>query len=386
MHFNFSSHNNGAGRSGGSVVGAILGLFMVLGSCGLLWWNEWRAVQTTKALEEGERAVVSVESTSVDPAHDGHLIHTSGDALTQETLKDSLFGIQFTTQGDALRLQRKVEMYQWEERSSSSSSSNSNSRTYSYSKVWQDSLISSSSFHHSGYNNPSQMPFPQETFDAQHIRLGAFSLSPSLIRALDAWRPFLIDNTSESNALGFTKTADNTFYKGRNANDPEIGDVRVSFSFVPPGPVSVVARQDGSSFSPYTSANGREVELLEHGTVSAQTMFAHAHSDNTVLTWVLRFVGWLFCLIGFVFALSILRVLTSMLPFVDGIVGAGIGLVSFVVASALSLVVVAVAWLLYHPVAGLILLAVAAAICFPLVRKGVKAARSAAASSLSAAA
>jgi hypothetical protein len=172
-----------------------------------MWWNEGRAVQTAKALQEGERAVVSVESAAVDPANDGKLIHTSGEARTQETLRDEVFGVQTMEAADCqptqaaarLRLRRTVEMYQWVE--SSSTSSSSSGTTYSYRTEWKEEVVNARSFHHSGYSNPTEMPFSTSVFSAERVSLGAFQLSGSLIEELDAWRPVALGALPKAEAL-----------------------------------------------------------------------------------------------------------------------------------------------------------------------------------------
>src|SRR5262245_18526190 len=94
-----------------SIKSVLVGLAMLVASFPLLFWNEGRAVRTARSLEEGAGAVVSVSSTSVDPAHEGKLVHMTGEATTAETLEDPEFGVK----AHALKLVRVVEMYQWEE-------------------------------------------------------------------------------------------------------------------------------------------------------------------------------------------------------------------------------------------------------------------------------
>src|SRR5580693_6549847 len=96
-----------------SIKGVLLGLVLFAISFPLLWWNEGRAVQTARSLEEGASSVVSV--TSLDPSNEGKLVHYTGDAVTTETLADPELGVSAV----ALRLQRNVEMYQWQEKSES---------------------------------------------------------------------------------------------------------------------------------------------------------------------------------------------------------------------------------------------------------------------------
>ncbi|MBV9586410.1 MAG: hypothetical protein JO213_16160, partial [Alphaproteobacteria bacterium] len=62
----------------GSFVGALIGMLLVIGSVVLLWWNEGRAVDAIRALDQGARQVVEANATAVDPANNGKLVHLSG--------------------------------------------------------------------------------------------------------------------------------------------------------------------------------------------------------------------------------------------------------------------------------------------------------------------
>ena len=54
-----------------------------------------------------------------------------------------------------------------------------------------------------------------------------------------------------------------------------------------------------------------------------------------------------------------LSILGSVVPFIGNIIGMGTGLISFVLAGAISLVVVAIAWIVVRPVLGITLLVLA---------------------------
>src|SRR5579859_8159162 len=148
-----------------AIGGVFIGLIFVPGSFIALIWNEGRAVKTANSLEEGAKTVVSVPADSVNAANEGKLVYISGQTATTGAIADPDFGI---TAEHMLRLERKVEMYQWKE---SSSTSNGNT-TYSYSKTWSSHLISSESFHEPGHQNPEKMPIEPASFNAQGATLG----------------------------------------------------------------------------------------------------------------------------------------------------------------------------------------------------------------------
>ncbi|HEV8238682.1 MAG TPA: hypothetical protein VGS57_04895 [Thermoanaerobaculia bacterium] len=92
------------GRLGGSLKGAVVGVIFALVAVPLLFWNEGRAVKRARTLAEGAGKVVSVPAAAVDASHEGGLVHTSGQATTDEVLRDPTFGVE----RNALALERKV--------------------------------------------------------------------------------------------------------------------------------------------------------------------------------------------------------------------------------------------------------------------------------------
>ena len=95
-----------------SVGGVFSGILMfIIGTC-LLWWNEGRAVKTTRMLEEAQGNYVEMKDiTNISPSLNGKLVHATGLATTKDTLTDDVFGIKV----GAIALQRSVEYYQWGE-------------------------------------------------------------------------------------------------------------------------------------------------------------------------------------------------------------------------------------------------------------------------------
>ncbi|MBQ7694780.1 MAG: hypothetical protein IJT50_06615, partial [Lentisphaeria bacterium] len=170
-------------RLGGAFKGILTGIILFIVAIPLLFWNEGRAVRRAEVLEKGASQVISVKSDKILPANEGKLIHTSGMLVTNDTLSDTAFGIS----AKGIRLERKVEMYQWKERSSTKSEkqlggSVKKTTVYTYEKGWSSSLIDSSNFKEAGHNNPGAFPFESQEWYASDVKLGAFTLSKDLIR------------------------------------------------------------------------------------------------------------------------------------------------------------------------------------------------------------
>ena len=79
-----------------SFVGVLVGLVLVIASIVGIFWNEGRAIETARALAEGEGAVVSVDAGKVDPANEGKLVHVMGAANATAPLADPQFPVKAT--------------------------------------------------------------------------------------------------------------------------------------------------------------------------------------------------------------------------------------------------------------------------------------------------
>jgi len=356
-------------RIGQSIRGVLVGLVLFLGSFVLLFWNEGRAVDRFRDLAEGRGAVVSVAVEQLDPSHEGKLIHITGPATTEDTLRDPLFALS----REAIALRRSVEMYQWQEdeRRKTEKQVGGGERTvthYEYDKTWASRPIDSSQFKDpTGHDNPP-MPFQGLTQYASLVRVGAFRLTEALVREINAFEPIpateeMLESASLDDELRDALRVDGEqLYMGDQPRAPTVGGLRVRFASVsPPVEVSVVGVQSGDSFTPYLGSSGTSVLDLRVGALTAEQMFDQLEHENRVLTWVLRGVGFLLMAVGLGLVFAPIAVVADVLPFAGDLLRFGITLFSGVVAFALSLTTIAFAWLFYRPLLGIPLLLVAVA-------------------------
>ena len=164
-----------------------------------------------------------------------------------------------------------------------------------------------------------------------------------------------------------------TVYIGRNPSSPRIGDVRVTFRQTPEADISVIAQVIRNTFEQYRASNGYSFSRLSMGIVGMQNMFEGARSDNNILAWVLRVVGIVCVFLGLRMVFGPLSVIADVIPILGTIVGAGAGIVSFLIALAWSLIVIAIAWLRFRPLLAGGLIALALALVYMSYLKGRKA-------------
>lgn len=149
---------------------------------------------------------------------------------------------------------------------------------------------------------------------------------------------------------------------GADPASPQIGDTRITFKVANPTEVSVIAKQKGSTFEPYATKAGGTIELLQTGAQTAAEMIQKAQDNNEMLTWIFRLVGFIVMLAGLSMMLKPLSVLADVVPILGNIVGAGIGFIAFLISALLSLTTIAIAWIVYRPLLGGLLLVVAVAL------------------------
>jgi hypothetical protein len=177
----------------------------------------------------------------------------------------------------------------------------------------------------------------------------------------DSVKTALPDSIKQDNKvdLDYVHQAGNVIYYGRSMNAPEIGDVRITFEKTVPAKVTVVSQVEGNTFKPFVASNKKKFQTLRMGKKSIEEIFEEENESNTMWTWILRIVGILLVISGFKSLFSFLETLLKVVPFLSSIFAFGVGIICTIVGIVYSLIVIALAWIFYRPVLGIILLVIA---------------------------
>lgn len=371
-----------------SCMGIGVGFALFIGGTVLLWWNEGRAVHTADMLEEAQQACVEMENPSKkDKSLDGELVCGTAMATTEDSLVDKEFGIGAT----AISLKRTVEYYQWEEHENQKTEdklggSQETTYTYTYDTKWVSSPVNSKDFKDPDYRGLNVVLANVEDGEqwAENVTFGAYSLNEGLIHSMTDYEPLELDlsddllsqmnkNTQEAyeryygkkdiapsdSGYNYVHVDENQLYLGVNPAAPQVGDVRVTFEKVMPAKVTVVSVVDGDSFKAFKAKNGEHFQRLVMGKKGIDEIFEGEKTTNTFLTWIFRLVGTLLVIGGLKGIFGIIETLLKVVPFLANIVGWGVGFVCTIVGIVWSLIVIAIAWVFYRPVLGIILLVIA---------------------------
>ncbi len=343
-----------------SCVTTLFGVLLIPGSIALHAWNEYRTIHRSRGLKEAAGLVQSVTDPQiVDPELDKQFVHVTGKALTEETLQDELFGVR----KQAIHLARRVEMYQWVEDEEENSEGH---KSYNYSKEWASGREDSDSFHQSDYDNP-QLKFSSKQSTAASVQVGAYQLNSALKHDMDNWEPYELNQSAIFETIGEGAeeqflVSDNRLYwstEKPSPDNPEVGDIRMQFEFIPPSDVSLVAAQNAETFDKFTTSNGETIQRLYVGTLSADDVMQKLMTENKILAWVFRFVGLALCVIGFSCMLRPLAALVSWIPFLGDLAGFALFLAGAACAVVVSLTTIAISWVAVRPLLAVVLLLIA---------------------------
>ena len=389
-----TTHTTWFQRIGKAFKGIVIGFILFIAAFPLLFWNEGRTIKQTKSLKQTDSELNLAKCDEINQDFESKPVYMTGVAKTEETLEDDYFPVIV----NGFKLRRNVEMYQWVEEEHTETKRNVGGSedtvtTYTYSQQWVDRPIDSSSFKETlGHENPS-WDFKGDEIGAKSGMLGAFTLTESIIDKMNWCEPLKVEvsssaapqtapeNSSNVSDVPSEIAADESiesepaapisdvtkkdapegfvFRNGRfckgDPDNPSVGDIRVSFEYIPPAvTISLISQQSGNTFTPYLS-NSESVELVEKGTVIPDNMLKSANRNDAVIIWTFRLVGFFIMFIG-------LTLITTLIPqddsssIIDWIIDFSLVFISFCLAFAFSLATIAVAWFYHEPIIGCLIL------------------------------
>lgn len=308
--------------------------------------------------------------------YEDRLIHIVGQLSIGEPLTEPDYGIQVS----AVKLKRRVQMYQWVEETmeynygESVASVQSDEKTYYYTMEWRDKLIDSRNFYiKSGHTNPTSFPIQSRMQIAEQVHIGEIELSiyeiPFHSKSNILFQFFFSGDTVKdrmNNFLDITsdsrpedtdvKLHSGLYYHCNDIWNPEIGDIRIQFSFAgfENEFYTIVGKYEKGKVVPYETSFKTQVLLVYSGELTLIEAFRAEHHSQKVTTWGFRFFGWLLLffaatctatLLNFVFSKS--QLLSSFAPDPNNPVFTNL-LLSF----SFSLFITSIAWIIHRPYLG----------------------------------
>lgn len=324
-----------------SFVGALIGLLLFFGSFFVIWWNEGR---TNLALVAAES--IPATASSIDAANDGKFVAVTGDLVATEPVGDA----PYLKPGAYLQLERRVEMFAWDEESHSETRDKvgGGSETvteYTYEKKWTSSPENSANFKQpDGHSNPP-LAVEGAIKPAPGATLGAFGLD---LKQLTLPGGSTIALNSQTVLTDAAKLDGSYLFIGQGTqSNPQVGDIRISYTALDsPAAVTIFGQQSGERLTPYLYEKSSTFFRALNGDRNAAIQ--ELQTEHTIITWLLRGGGFLMIWIGLLLVVSPLGTVAGVLPILKQITGFISGIVTFIVALVIWGVVTLIAVVLHN--------------------------------------
>lgn len=342
-----------------------IGISLVVAGIVLLVYNEGRAVQTARALDEGRRKVLIPETTDVVfDENNGKLVLVSGPLSIEDAIEDPLYGISTRS----VKVKKRVQMYQWYETADHAEVPNAvhegdhdahQSTSYSYARDWFDKRIDSEAFQNPmGHHNTEDWPFNSSILINSRAKIGQFLLGNRIKEMFSDFTQFTSDDRPSNRDI---KMHAGLYFHAKDVWEPEVGDVRVQFSYAGKDGtlVTVMGKQSGREIRPYQTETGQELLFLHYGMKKPEEVFHVEHAQNAVQTWLYRLMGWFATFIGFYCLTVVLDILVDDSPQIRRVLVLGVTSLPFSFSLSSTLLFVGVGWVVYRPFFGIALLTTA---------------------------
>lgn len=350
-------------RIGNSCMGLILGIIIFFSSFFVLYWNEGRV-----DFSEVAKTAVEISATSPNSSAIGQLVSTSGVITSDELIGDNLF----LKPGKYIVVQRKVEMYAWREETRTETKKNRGGSetkitTYKYNKTWSENPANSSAFKYSQTHHNPEKAIPNFTNKVLQAKVGVYSLDMSNV---EIPTPNQVKfNYQNTNLINNIILGEDYLYKGTSSlQNPQVGDLRLQYYVLPIGTnVTVFGMLDSNNrITAYIHENNERLYRVFSG--GRQEAISTLKTEYSIITWILRFVGFMMMWIGLSLGLEPISVVIDFFP-VLGSISRGLNTsATFLFALVMSIVTILISQLL-HNIVALVLAIAVAVIATMLIRK-----------------
>lgn len=102
-------------------------------------------------------------------------------------------------------------------------------RTYYYMTEFRDKLVDSRGFYiRSGHENPTKFPMDSRLYTAEHVTIGGYELGNEVKEKFTEFQEVTSDTRPDDSLI---KLHSGMYYHCMDVFNPEVGDIRIQFSF-----------------------------------------------------------------------------------------------------------------------------------------------------------
>lgn len=311
----------------GSIGWLLIGVLVFLGSFVVLYKTEGRTDLST-VVDKAIEAEIAEQS-----GDEGVFVYETGELQTSQYLSDDLYVIQ----GDYIVMDRLVEMYAWTEEKHT----DDNEETYyTYETAWVDEVPDSDKFDEPRrHENPSKPDFSKR-YIAGDATVGDYEINIDKIKFPSTNHLELDEEVAD--IYGYAeivsdKSKDYIFDGYGTLDDPEVGDLRYSYSVLPAGErVTVFGKLSDGMLEAHNGEQEKKVYRIFKGSKSdAQDVLK---GEYEALGWAGKVGSFFLMWIGLLLILKPLSVSLEIIPILGKLGKGALGIITFVLALILTFI------------------------------------------------
>lgn len=313
---------------------------------------------------EGRANLQKVAETAVvisDDATEGSFVYLTGELSVSEQVGDD----QYLKPGDYAAVQRKVEVYAWDEEVKED---DNDVKYYEYAKKWVKEPADSDTFQnrvgHENYNKEVQdlSLFPSK------VIVGEYALDPNNLRFPSYEALSLNESNTIMDDLSVLDT-NYVFIGTGSLNTPAIGDMRIAYSVVPIGSkYTAFGRPDGKALDRHHGENEKNLYRLFPGTI--EDAKAQLFSEYKTSGWMYRIGGFLLMWFGLLSIFKPLSTVFELVPILGNLGKSAVAGVTFLAALILTTITSLLSMVLHNPIGiAVIVMALVGVVYFYVVQK-----------------
>jgi hypothetical protein len=342
--FTESSSTGLMGNMGKSLMMVPIGILLFFGSFLLIWSTSGRA--------DFSKIVTLAEDAPADTAggQDGKFVAVTGALAAPGTLGDK----DFIAPGEYIKLQRRSEMYAWDEKKKSEQTKkvgggSKTTTTYTYDMAWASSPDDSTKFKRpEGHTNPT-MAVQSQSFTAESVTVGAWMLKTDGLRLPGAKNLALEGLTLVGKGLTAKRMGD-TLYIGKGTHElPLLGDLRVTFSALTEGGRNTAFGEGlGKELVPYLHKGEDKMFRVMRGTRDEATLaLKNEFKSKGKLGYI---AGFIIMWLGMTMVFAPLHGVMDILPFAGKISRGLVGCITFPIAMLLAGIAIVLSVIAHSPI------------------------------------
>ena len=224
-----------------------------------------------------------VDSELIYAENNDSYINVTGNIIIESNIFDEEINLKIK----ALKLERKVETYQWNETISKDGE-------IVYEKVWEDGLLDSTSFIESEtHQNPIETVYYSDEKYANVVYLGNYIIDQSILKNIEP--NFQIKEFPDDLILkeGFY-SKDGYITNSKDLKNPQIGDIKISYYYLYITDATVLGKQVNNG---YIIDDGQAFVQVKEGNINLKELKI-VELIFDINLWICRIVGIFFCSLG----------------------------------------------------------------------------------------